>query len=40
MNVVHFEYKQNFKHDVTELLITVQYSLMQSYLNATFDKGT
>lgn len=34
-NVVHFEYKQTLKHDVTELLITVQYSLMQSYLNAT-----
>ena len=37
-NVVHFEYKQNLKHDVTELLITVQYSLMPSNLKPPLAK--
>ena len=38
-NVVHFEYKQNLKHDVTELLITVQYSLMPSNLKPPLAKN-
>lgn len=37
-NVVHFEYLQDLKHDVTELLITVQYSLMPSYLKPPLAK--
>ena len=37
-NVAHFEYKQNLKHDVTELLITVQYSLMASNLKPPLAK--
>ena len=37
-DVVYFEYKLNLKHDVTELLITVQYSLMPSDLKPPLAK--